>query len=118
MRIGSCGVELTPELGLNDIVLAQAASTDSNYLAQFDLPTRGPPPVPSGCWTTCTAAPPSVGSPPRHRRVIGRLYHAQDDHAALGPDGRARRGDGDRGGSTPTPRPPVEPWPCSRLRRP
>lgn len=37
IRIGSCG-SLQPHLDLNDIVLAQATSTDSNYLAQFKLP--------------------------------------------------------------------------------
>lgn len=37
VRIGSCG-SLQPHLGLGDIVLAQAASTDSNFLAQFNLP--------------------------------------------------------------------------------
>ena len=37
VRVGSCG-GLHEGLELGDLVLAQAASTDSNYLAQFDLP--------------------------------------------------------------------------------
>ena len=37
VRVGSCG-GLSGDLDLGDLVLAQAASTDSNYLAQFDLP--------------------------------------------------------------------------------
>ncbi len=37
IRVGSCGA-LQPELELFDIVLAQGASTNSNYLSQYNLP--------------------------------------------------------------------------------
>ncbi len=37
IRVGSCGAYL-PELDLYDIILAQGASTDSNYADNFDLP--------------------------------------------------------------------------------
>lgn len=37
IRIGSCG-GMTPDLKLGDIVMALAASTDSNYAHQYQLP--------------------------------------------------------------------------------
>lgn len=37
IRIGSCG-GMVPELKLSDLVLAQGASTDTNYAHQFHLP--------------------------------------------------------------------------------
>lgn len=37
IRVGTCGA-LQPDLGLQDVVLAQGASTDSNFLAHYDLP--------------------------------------------------------------------------------
>ncbi|MBN9645160.1 purine-nucleoside phosphorylase [Corynebacterium mendelii] len=37
IRIGSCG-SMRKDLDLYDIVVAQAASTDSNFLAQYNLP--------------------------------------------------------------------------------
>ncbi len=37
IRIGSCGA-LQPDLKLGDIVMAQAACTDTNYAKQYDLP--------------------------------------------------------------------------------
>lgn len=37
IRVGSCGA-LQPDIELYDVILAQGASTDSNYLTQFDVP--------------------------------------------------------------------------------
>lgn len=37
IRVGSCGA-MQPELELFDVVIAQGASTDSNYMHQFGLP--------------------------------------------------------------------------------
>ena len=37
IRVGSCGA-LQPDIELYDVILAQGASTDSNYLTQFDGP--------------------------------------------------------------------------------
>lgn len=37
IRVGSCGA-MQPEMELYDVVIAQGASTDSNYLHQFNLP--------------------------------------------------------------------------------
>ncbi len=37
IRVGSCGA-LQPELNLYDIVIGQSASTDSNFLSQYNLP--------------------------------------------------------------------------------
>ena len=37
IRVGSCGA-MQEGMELYDVVIAQGASTDSNYLAQFDLP--------------------------------------------------------------------------------
>lgn len=37
VRVGSCGA-MQQDMELYDVVIAQGASTDSNYVAQFDLP--------------------------------------------------------------------------------
>ncbi|MBW3085357.1 Purine nucleoside phosphorylase DeoD-type [Austwickia sp. TVS 96-490-7B] len=37
IRVGSCGA-MQPQLDLYDVVIAQGSSTDSQYLAQFNLP--------------------------------------------------------------------------------
>ncbi|EJZ85236.1 purine-nucleoside phosphorylase [Winkia sp. ACRQY] len=37
IRVGSCGA-LQPDLDLYDVVVASSASTDSNFINQFDLP--------------------------------------------------------------------------------
>lgn len=37
IRVGSCGA-MQQDMELYDVVIAQGASTDSNYVAQFDLP--------------------------------------------------------------------------------
>ncbi|MFK3614763.1 purine-nucleoside phosphorylase [Corynebacterium amycolatum] len=37
IRVGSCGA-LQPELDLYDVVIGQTASTDSNFLSQYNLP--------------------------------------------------------------------------------
>lgn len=42
MRIGSCGA-MQPHMNLYDIVIAQAAATDSNYGSQFNTPGSLPP---------------------------------------------------------------------------
>jgi purine-nucleoside phosphorylase len=58
IRVGSCGA-MQPDMQLYDVVLAQAASTDSNYLAQFDLP---------GTW-----------APVSSYRLLQRAKRAADD---------------------------------------
>ncbi|MGR6613777.1 purine-nucleoside phosphorylase [Kocuria rhizophila] len=80
VRIGSCG-GLTPELGLNDIVLAQAASTDSNYLAQFDLPGTW---APTGSFRLLDhvyrgAAERGITAHAGNVVSSDTFYHAQDD---------------------------------------
>lgn len=37
IRVGTCGA-MQPQMELYDVVIAQGASTDSNYLAQYNLP--------------------------------------------------------------------------------
>ncbi|MDO5077321.1 purine-nucleoside phosphorylase [Corynebacterium sp.] len=51
IRIGSCG-SLQEDLDLYDIVVAQSASTDSNFLSQYNLPGTY---APTGSWRLISA---------------------------------------------------------------
>ncbi|GAA4790597.1 purine-nucleoside phosphorylase [Corynebacterium canis] len=51
IRIGSCG-SLQKDLDLYDIVVAQSASTDSNFLSQYNLPGTY---APTGSWRLISA---------------------------------------------------------------
>ncbi|WJZ01999.1 purine-nucleoside phosphorylase [Corynebacterium freiburgense] len=51
IRIGSCG-SLQENLDLYDIVVAQSASTDSNFLSQYNLPGTY---APTGSWKLISA---------------------------------------------------------------
>lgn len=80
VRIGSCG-GLTADLALNDLVLAQAASTDSNYLAQFDLPGTWAPTGSFRLLNHVHRAAEDRGIPVHAGNVVSSdtFYHAQDD---------------------------------------
>jgi len=80
VRIGSCG-GLTEDLALNDLVLAQAASTDSNYLAQFDLPGTWAPTGSFRLLNHVHRAAEDRGIPVHAGNVVSSdtFYHAQDD---------------------------------------
>lgn len=52
IRVGSCGA-MQEEISVHDIVIAQSASTDSNYLSQFELPGTY---APTASWPLLRAA--------------------------------------------------------------
>ncbi len=81
IRVGSIGA-LHPDLKMGDLVLAQGASTDSNYMAQYNLPGTLAPIGDFGLLTTAAAAAKAEGVQSVVGNVLSSDVYYGDDASA------------------------------------
>ena len=80
IRIGSAGA-YADKLGLGDIVVAQAACTDSNFMSQYNLPGTFAPIADFGLLESAVKASREAGIPVHVGNVVSSdvFYHAASD---------------------------------------
>ena len=97
IRVGSVG-SISPRLKLRDVVLGQAACTDSNYPRQYGWTAPSLPSRTLRCWRAPCRRPTAWRGDRRGQPAQLRCLLPPDGgYSGLGPAGRAGRRDGERG---------------------